>query len=314
MRKLIIQIPCFNEEQTLGVTLDALPTSLEGVETIERLVIDDGSTDGTFEVAKSRGVEHIIRLPRNRGLAVAFETGLRTAFSAGADLIVNTDADNQYVADDISKLIEPIISRRADIVIGERPITETAHFSPLKKALQKIGSGFVRLMSATQVPDAPSGFRALSSDAAHRLNFYSNYTYALEMIIQAGRTGLSVEAVPIRTNKPTRKSRLFKGVFVYVFRSIATVIRIFIFYRPFRFFAILGLIPFLSAMALCIRWLILNYFDIGGGRSQSLILAAILFFAAFLSWSLGVIGDLLAINRSKLQEILYRLRKRDLDD
>lgn len=312
--KLIIQIPCLNESETLTQTLKDLPSQIDGIDVIERLVVDDGSSDGTAELARELGVEHVIQLPRRRGLANAFNTGVNQAIALDADIIVNTDGDNQYHGADIAALVAPILQRQADMTIGERPISDTQHFSWLKKRLQKWGSRFVSRMSGVNIPDAPSGFRALTRDAALRLNLFSNYTYTLEMLIQAGRSGMSIVSVPVRTNPPTRPSRLMGSMFGYIFRSVITTVRIFIVYRPFRFFLFLGMIPFVIALFLSFRWLYYQYADIGGGRIQSLILAAILFITAGLSWALGVIADLLSINRTILQENQYRLRKRDLMD
>ena len=312
--KLIIQIPCLNERETLAATLGDLPTQIDGIDQIERIVIDDGSSDGTADLAQELGVEHVIRLPKRRGLANAFNAGIRKAIALGADIIVNTDGDNQYQGQDVKTLLEPILNGSADLAVGERPIQDTQHFSWLKKRLQKWGSRFVSQMSGAQIPDAPSGFRALTRDAALRLNLFSNYTYTLEMLIQAGRSGMSIVSVPIRTNPPTRPSRLMGSTLGYVFRSIVTTVRIFIVYRPFRFFLLLGMIPFAVAIFLSFRWIYFQYMDIGGGRVQSLILAAILYITSGLAWALGIIADLLSINRTILEENQYRLRRRDLLD
>ncbi len=302
-----------NEQDTLGSTLDALPTQIDGIDIIERLIIDDGSSDDTVKRAKELGVEHIISHGRNQGLASAFTTGLRYAISKGADIIVNTDGDNQYNGEDLPLLIEPILSGRAELVVGQRPIANSRHFSFFKKVLQKMGSWFVGMMSGAVIPDAPSGFRAMTRDTALRLNLFSKYTYTLEMLIQAGRSGIAMEFVPIRTNPPTRPSRLMSNMFTYIIRSIVTVVRIFIVYRPFRFFAIVGTLPFSIGMFLSLRWLYFQYADIGGDHIQSLILAAILFITAMLCWALGVIGDLLSINRTILQEVQFKLRRDDLN-
>lgn len=290
-----------------------MPTVIDGIDVIERLVIDDGSTDGTAELARGLGVEHVISHGFNKGLAAAFSSGLRFAIANKADIIVNTDADNQYRGEDLPKLIEPILTGRAELVIGERPVSKTEHFSFPKKTLQKLGSWFVGMMSGTSVPDAPSGFRAMTRDTALRINLFSKYTYTLEMLIQAGRSGIPMEFVPIQTNAPTRPSRLMGNMFSYVARSIVTVVRIFIVYRPFRFFAILGSLPFAAGLFLSLRWIYFEYANIGGPRVQSLILAAILFITAVLCWALGVIGDLLSINRTILQEVQYKLRKDELN-
>ncbi len=311
MTKVIIQIPCYNEANTLGITLDELPRQLSGVEQVEWLVINDGSLDATVEVAKAYGVDHIISLPQNQGLAKAFIKGLEASLKAGADIIVNTDADNQYCAEDIPKLIAPILEGRAEIVIGSRPIQAIHHFSPSKKLLQKLGSWVVRLASNTTVPDAPSGFRAFSREAAMRLNVFNNYTYTLETIIQAGQKGIAITSVPIRTNPMLRPSRLVKSNFSYVRRSIFTILRIFMVYKPLRFFFILGSIPLSFGVGLGIRWLI--YFLMGTERTRipSLILTAILILIGFQLWMFGLVADLMAANRQLLEEIQVRLRHQD---
>ena len=313
MTKLIIQIPCYNEEATLGVTLSELPRQLPGVDRIEWLVIDDGSRDRTVEVAKACGVDRIVSLPANQGLAKAFMAGLEASLKANADIIVNTDADNQYCADDIPKLIQPILLGEAEIVIGERPITEIEHFSPTKKILQKLGSWVVRLASQTNIPDAPSGFRAFSREAAMQLNVFNQYTYTLETIIQAGQKGMAIMSVPIRTNGYLRPSRLVKSIPIYIQRSIFTIFRIFMTYKPLRFFLILGAIPFTIGFGLGLRWLI--YFLMGTERTRipSLILASILMLMGFQLWILGLVADLMAVNRKVLEEIQLRMRRAEMD-
>lgn len=306
---LIIQIPCLNEEETLTVTLDALPTRIDGVDKIEILIIDDGSTDGTVRVAQEWGVHHVISHPNNQGLAQAFMTGLQTALHLGADIIVNTDADNQYNADDIEKLIDPILNNKADLVIGARPITDIEHFSPLKKMLQKIGSSVVRIASKTDVADAPSGFRALSRNAAMRINVFTPYTYTLETIIQAGIKNMRVVDVPIRTNADLRPSRLVSSKSEYVRKSIITIFRVAIIYRPLRFFALIGGILFLAGVFVGIRFLFYFVSGEGGGHVQSLILAAILMLIGFNAGTLGVVSDLISVNRKLLEEIQGYLRE-----
>jgi glycosyltransferase involved in cell wall biosynthesis len=313
--KLIIQIPCFNEEATLPTALADLPGTLPGVDTIERLVVNDGSTDGTLEIARTHGVEHIVELPRNQGLAKAFMAGLHASLRAGADIVVNTDADNQYDARDIEKLVTPIVEGRADIVVGARPIGDIGHFSPLKKALQKMGSWVVRTTSGTRVDDAPSGFRAFSREAALSLNVFNNFTYTLETIIQAGQKNMSVLSVPIRVNADLRPSRLVKSIRSYVWRSLLIIMRMFMIYRPLRFFLILGTIPFSLGFLLGVRWL--AYFwlfpEPGRTRLPSLILAAILLLSGFQLWIFGFIADLVSVNRLLLEKIQYRIRRADLD-
>ncbi|MDJ0799686.1 MAG: glycosyltransferase family 2 protein [Calothrix sp. MO_167.B12] len=312
MTKLIIQIPCYNEEGSLEVTLSALPRQLRGVDSIEWLVIDDGSQDRTVEVAKAYGVDHIVHFPRNQGLAKAFMAGLETSLKVGADIIVNTDADNQYCADDIPKLIQPIILQQADIVVGARPIWKTTHFSLTKKLLQKLGSWVVRIASNTRIPDAPSGFRAFSQEAALRLNVFNSYTYTLETIIQAGQKGMSIVSVPIRTNPVLRPSRLVKNNTTYVVRSLFTILRIFMLYKPLRFFLILGSVPFSLGVMLGIRWLILLFFyDIGGTHIPSLILTAILILIGFQLWMFGLVADVMAANRRMLEDVQLRMRRLD---
>ncbi len=309
MLKLIIQIPCYNEEETLGVTLSVLPRQLPGISCIEWLVIDDGSTDKTVEVARSFGVDRIVKLNQNQGLAKAFMAGIEACLIAGADIIVNTDADNQYCADDIPQLIEPILSGRAEIVIGTRPISKIKHFSPIKKFLQKLGSWVVRIASNTDIPDAPSGFRAISREAAMQLNVFNEYTYTLETIIQAGQKGIAITSVPIRTNRYLRPSRLVKSIPTYVQRSLFTIIRIFMTYQPLRFFTILGSIPFTIGVILGIRWLLLFLSGTPRTHVPSLILTAILIIIGVQLWLFGLVADLMAVNRKMLEEIQVRMRR-----
>jgi glycosyltransferase involved in cell wall biosynthesis len=309
MPKLIIQIPCYNEEATLGVTLSELPRHLPGITSVEWLIINDGSNDKTVEVARSYGVDRIVNFSYNQGLAKAFMAGIEASLIAGADIIVNTDADNQYCADDIPKLIEPILSGRAEIVIGTRPIGKIKHFSPTKKILQKLGSWVVRIASNTDIPDAPSGFRAISREAAMQLNVFNEYTYTLETIIQAGQKGIPITSVPIRTNKYLRPSRLVKSITAYVQRSLFTILRIFMTYQPLRFFTILGSIPFSIGFMLGVRWLILFLEGTTRTRIPSLILAAILIIIGVQLWLFGLVADLMAVNRKMLEEIQLRMRR-----
>ncbi len=310
--KLVIQIPCYNEEKSLPVTLEALPKHINGIDEIEVVIIDDGSKDNTVEVAKSYGVKSFAIMPHNSGLARAFVAGLNKSLEVGADIIVNTDADNQYCADDIEKLIEPILSGEADIVIGARPVSEIKHFSPLKKLLQKAGSTVMRIISSTSVEDAPSGFRAFSRSAAIQLNVFDNYTYTLETIIQAKAKGLVIKSVPIRVNPDLRKSRLVKNMFDYIRRSVFTMIRMFIIYRPFRFFAILaGLFLFLGTV-LGLRFLYFYIFSSGAGHVQSLILSAILLITGVQVMVIAVLTELFSINRKLLEDIQKRIKLQDL--
>lgn len=310
--KLIIQIPCYNEEKSLPITLNALPKEIEGIDEIEVLIINDGSTDKTVEVARSLGVKHIVEMPHNCGLAKAFVAGINTALSLDADIIVNTDADNQYCADDIEKIIKPILNGSADIVIGSRPVSKIQHFSLLKKMLQKLGSFVMRLISSTDVEDAPSGFRAFSRNAAIQLNVFDNYTYTLETIIQARAKGLILECVPINVNPDLRKSKLVKNIFDYVRRSMFTMIRMFIIYRPFRFFAILaGIFLFFGAL-IGIRFLYYFINESGAGHIQSLILSAILILTGVQVAVIAVLSELMSINRKLLEDIQRRLKLQDL--
>jgi glycosyltransferase involved in cell wall biosynthesis len=314
MTKLIIQIPCYNEERTLGVTLSQLPRQLPGIDTIEWLIIDDGSRDRTVEVAKACGVDRIVRLATNQGLAKAFMAGLEASLKAGADIIVNTDADNQYCAEDIPTLIQPILLNQAEIVIGARPIKDIEDFSPAKKILQRIGSWVVRLASNTKIPDAPSGFRAFSREAAMQINVFNQYTYTLETIIQAGQKGMAITSVPIRTNGYLRPSRLVKSIPVYIQRSILTIFRIFMTYKPLRFFLLLGSVPFSMGFGLGLRWLWFFFSGTDRTRIPSLILAAILMLMGFQLWILGLVADLMAVNRQLLEDVQLRMRRAEYDE
>lgn len=306
--KLIIQIPCFNEEETISTTLAALPRKLPGIDKVEWLIVDDGSTDDTVKIARANGVDHVVSLSANRGLARAFMAGLNASIQHGADIIVNTDADNQYNADDIPKLIEPILAGKAEIVIGARPIEEIKHFSFIKKLLQRIGSWVVRVISNTDIPDAPSGFRAISRDAAMRINVFSKYTYTLEMIIQAGQKGFAISSVPIRTNETFRPSRLVKNIPSYVTHSILTIIRIFITYRPFLFLMSLGMAIFCAGLLLGFRFIYFYIIGEGQGHIQSVILTSILLIMGFQVGLFGIIADLLSVNRKLLEEIRYQMK------
>ncbi len=311
--KLIIQIPCLNEAKTLGIALAELPRSVPGIDKVEILIVDDGSTDDTVAVARAAGVDHIVRHPANFGLARAFMTGLDASLKLGADIIVNTDADNQYCAADIPALVAPILEGRAEYVIGTRPIARIEHFSPVKKFLQKLGSYVVRRISGTQVEDAPSGFRALSRDAAMRMNVFNRYTYTLETIIQAGYKNIPILCVPVRVNADLRPSRLVKSVPRYIQRSIFTMIRIFVVYRPFKFFFSIGTVFFLVGFLLGCRFL--WHWLAGGGRgmTQSLILVAVLMLMGTVFSMMAFIADLLSVNRQLLEDIQYRQRRNCFD-
>ena len=307
--KLMIQIPCYNEAETLGVALEALPKHVDGFDAVEVLVIDDGSSDNTAEVAREHGVHHIIRFTKNRGLARGFLAGLDACVKAGADVIVNTDADNQYDAGDIPKLTAPILDGSADIVVGVRAIEEIRHFSWIKKKLQKFGSGVIRRFSKTDIQDATSGFRAISRDAALRLNVFNDYTYTLETIIQAGQKNLAVQSVPIQVNEDLRPSRLVKSIVSYVKKSIGTIIRISIVYKPIRFFMTIGIILFGAGFLVGLRFLYFYFTGDGSGHIQSLILASILLGIGFQTILIAFISDLLATNRKIMEDVLYRLKK-----
>jgi glycosyltransferase involved in cell wall biosynthesis len=308
-RKLIIQIPCLNEAATLPIALAALPRHVEGFDIVEWLVIDDGSTDDTVKVASKAGVDHIVSHPSNRGLAAAFMTGIEAAIAAGADVIVNTDADNQYHADDIPLLTGPIVRHEADMVVGARPIADTEHFSFLKKKLQALGSWAVRMASRTTIADAPSGFRAITREAALRLNIFGNYTYTLETLIQAGLSELRVISVPVRTNPDLRPSRLVRGIWNYVFRSLATILRVFIIYRPFVLFAGAGALCLAVGLGLGVRFLFFLSTGDGEGHIQSVVLSALLLILGALVFMMALIADLIAVNRKLSEQILVRVRR-----
>lgn len=312
--KLIIQIPCYNEEASLPITLNALPKQISGIDEIEILVIDDGSTDKTVEVAKANGVQHIVSMPHNCGLAKAFVAGINGALAQGADIIVNTDADNQYCADDIEKLVRPILNKEADIVIGTRPVSNISHFSLLKKNLQKLGSWVMRRVSSTQVEDAPSGFRAFSRSAALQINIFDNYTYTLETIIQARAKGLQLVCVPINVNPDLRKSKLVRNMFDYIRRSVFTMLRMFIIYRPFRFFSILASLFFISGSLIGLRFLYYYVFSSGSGHIQSLILSAILIIISVQIGVIAILSELFSINRKLLEDIQRRIKLQDLQN
>ncbi|MDJ0768377.1 MAG: glycosyltransferase family 2 protein [Ilumatobacter sp.] len=313
LRKLVIQIPCLNEEETLPATLADLPREVEGVDVVEWLIIDDGSTDGTVDVARAHGVDHVVQHPRNRGLAAAFLTGLDAALRAGADVVVNTDADNQYDGSCIPELIGPVLRDGADMVVGERPIEQISEFSGLKKRLQRLGSWVVRRFSGTDIRDAASGFRALSRDAALRLQVYGKYSYTMETLVQARAEGLAVEAVPIRVNPQTRPSRLVRSTGQYVRRSAQTIVRSFALYYPFRFFFIMGLLPLLIGLALLVRWLAFFVFaDEYQSRIPSLVVGAVFTLVGVQIWLVGFLGDLQAASRRLLAEARVRDRHRDL--
>ncbi|MBA4741438.1 MAG: glycosyltransferase family 2 protein [Azoarcus sp.] len=305
--KLIIQIPCLNEAGTLAIALNALPREVPGFDSVEWLIIDDGSSDDTTKVAREHGVDHVVRHTRNQGLARGFMTGLDACLRLGGDVIVNTDADNQYNADDIPALTAPILEGSADIVVGARPIETIEHFSPAKKLLQKLGSWVVRVASKTDIPDAPSGFRAMSRSAAQRLVVFNDYTYTLETIIQAGQKNMAITSVPVRVNGDLRPSRLVKSIPSYIRRSIGTIIRIFVVYQPFRFFGTIGAVLFGAGFLLGLRFLWKWFGGEGEGHIQSVILAGVLLGMGFQTFLVAFLADLLAANRKLMEDVRVRL-------
>lgn len=307
--KLIIQIPCLNEAGTLAIALKDLPREVPGFDTVEWLIIDDGSTDDTVRVARENGVDHVVSHSRNQGLARGFMTGLDACLRLGADVIVNTDADNQYNAADIPALTAPIVSGEADIVVGARPIATIEHFSPIKKLLQKFGSWVVRVASKTDIPDAPSGFRAMSRAAAQRLVVFNDYTYTLETIIQAGQKNMAITSVPIRVNGDLRPSRLVRSIPSYIRRSIGTIIRIFVIYQPFKFFGTVGAVLFGAGLLLGLRFLWKYIGGEGEGHVQSVILAGVLLGMGFQTFLVAFLADLLAANRKLLEDVRVRLNE-----
>ncbi len=312
-RKLVIQIPCFNEAETLPATLADLPREVAGFAVVEWLVIDDGSTDGTAAVAAAHGVDHIVTHPRNRGLAAAYLTGLDAALRAGADVVVNTDADNQYAGSSIPDLVRPVVEEGYDLVVGERPIRSIDEFSAMKKRLQRFGSWVVRRFSGTPVRDAASGFRAMSREAALRLQVFGRYTYTMETLIQAGWEGLAVTSVPIGVNPVTRPSRLVRSIPQYVNRSAQTIVRSFVLYKPFRFFFAVGLVPFLVGTVLILRWLGYFFFaDEYRSRVPSLLVGLGAIVVAIQIWAVAFLADLQAANRRILSAVRYEQRKASL--
>ena len=311
--KLIVQIPCYNEEATLPQTLADLPRALPGIDTIETLVVDDGSTDRTAQVAQEYGVQHVVRLKQNCGLATAFAAGLEASLAAGADIIVNTDADNQYRGEDIGRLVEPILEGRADIVVGDRGVAALEQFSPSKRLLQRLGSWIVERAAGIPIPDATSGFRAFTREAALRLTVLSDYTYTLETLIQAGARRMAVTFVPIRVNPQTRQSRLIRNIPSFLGISAVTIARFYTMYRPLRVFITLGSIFILGGLALGVRFLVFFLQGGGTGNVQSLILAAILIIVGFQVCLIGLIADAVSMNRRMLEDALYRVRRSEAE-
>ena len=310
--KLIIQIPCYNEAQSLSSTIKALPRQIEGVDLVEFLVVDDGSNDNTVDTAKKSGVDHIIQLPRHLGLAAAFVAGLEACLKRGADIIVNTDADNQYNAADIPALIQPILAGEADLVIGDRGVSSLPQFSPAKRALQRLGSWVISHASGVKTPDATSGFRAVSREAALETLVLSNYSYTLETLIQAGSRRMNVKYVPVRTNPTTRPSRLMNNVPHYLVNSSATILRAYTMYRPLRVFTIIGSLLTVFGVILGLRYVYYFMIGQGGGKVQSLILAAIFLIIGFQVFLIGLLADLIGFNRKIMEDILFRLRRLEL--
>jgi len=307
--KLIIQIPCYNEAKTLPETVADLPRSLPGIDCIEYLVVDDGSTDDTARVARELGVHHVVRFTGNRGLAQAFAAGLDACLVRQADIIVNTDADNQYVGSDIALLVEPILAGRADMVVGDRQVASVPSFSPLKRSLQRLGSWVISRAAGAAIPDAASGFRALTREAALRTLVLSSYSYTLETLIQAGAQHMKVEYAPIRTNAPRRPSRLMHHLPDYLSNSATTIVRAYALYRPLRVFVMAGALAIFAGLLLGLRFLYFYVIGQGDGHIQSLILTAVLLIIGFQTLLIGLVADLVGANRKITEELLYRVRR-----
>ncbi len=312
--KLIVQIPAYNEETTIAQTLRDIPKKIDGISSIETLVIDDGSSDNTVEVARKGGASHVLQLKTHRGLSAAFIAGIDSALRLGADIIVNTDADNQYLGADIARLVSPIVRGTAEVVIGDREVSKSPHMSPFKRALQRLGSWSVGLASGVRVSDATSGFRAFSRDAAMQINVFNPFTYTLETIIQSGNRNLGVQSVPVRTNPPSRPSRLYRGLGTYLRKSVATIFRIYTLYKPLKTFFLIGTLLILAGAAIGARFLWFFFAGDRGGHVQSLILAAIFLIVGFQTLLIGLIADLISVNRRLSEEVLIRLRKMRLPE
>ncbi|MCB1876756.1 MAG: glycosyltransferase family 2 protein [Chromatiales bacterium] len=312
--KLIVQIPCYNEEHTLPQTVADIPREIEGIDVVEVLIIDDGSTDRTVEVAKEIGVDHIICNKANMGLARTFRRGIWACLERGADVIVNTDGDNQYAGWDIPALVQPIIRGEADIVVGNRQTHLVPHFSPMKKRLQKVGSWVVRRLSGLQIPDAVSGFRAISRDSAIKLNIVSSFSYTIEMLIQAGKRNMKVTSVPVETNAKTRESRLFKSIPRFIGRSLSTMVRVYAMYQPLRFFFYIGTVLALIGIVPIIRFLYFYFSTGGAGHMQSLVLGGVLLMMGFVAYLAGLLADLISFNRQILEMTLEKVKLQELRD
>lgn len=311
--KLIVQIPCYNEEETLPATYHDIPKEIEGVDSVEIMIIDDGSTDRTIEVAKELGVDHIIVNKNNRGLARTFRTGINACLHLGADIVVNTDGDNQYAGWDIPKLIQPILDGKADVVVGDRNTSKVAHFSPLKKLLQKVGSYVVKALSGVKVPDAVSGFRAYSRDAALQLNIVSPFSYTIEVLIQAGKKHMAVASVPVETNEKTRESRLFSSIPKFIERQLTTIVRMYAMYQPLRVFFFIGLILSIIGIIPIIRFLYFYFTGDGSGHIQSLILGGTFTILGFISFLIALVADLINFNRHLIEQTLEKVRRIELE-
>ncbi len=311
--KLIIQIPCYNEEHTLPQTVADIPRRIEGIDEVRIMIIDDGSKDRTVEVAKEIGVDYIIRNKHNRGLARTFRAGMDACLKLGADIIVNTDGDNQYAGWDIPKLVKPIVEGKADIVVGDRQTHNVAHFSIGKKILQKLGSTVVRRLSGTSIPDAVSGFRAISRDAALQLNIISPFSYTIEMLIQAGKKHMAITSVPIETNPKTRESRLFKSIPKFIERSLTTMVRMYAMYQPLRVFFLIGLILSVIGATPVLRFLYFYFTGAGDGHIQSLVIGGVFLLMGFMAFLIGLIADLINFNRQLIEMTLERVRKLELE-
>jgi glycosyltransferase involved in cell wall biosynthesis len=311
--KLIVQIPCFNEEETLPATFNDIPKQIDGVDVVEILIVDDGSTDKTIEVAKKLGIHHIIVNKKNKGLARTFRTGINECLKLGADIIVNTDGDNQYAGWDIPKLIQPILEGKADIVVGDRNTSKVAHFSPFKKFLQWIGSYVVKTLSGVNVPDAVSGFRAYSRDAALQLNIVSPFSYTIEALIQAGKKHMAVTSVPVETNAKTRESRLFSSIPKFIERQLTTIVRMYSMYQPLKVFFLIGLTLSLLGAIPIIRFMYFYFLGDGDGHIQSLILGGVFVILGFISFLIALLADLMNFNRQLIEQTLEKVRRIELE-